>query len=106
MATIDISKAKQYFYQEFLNLDWAANTGAGPTEWSFLTTGGHKVLVKGEGLAYDAAGRPTSGTATSIEIDIGNNGSPDIVITGISVAAASLDDGPMPASGASSKATT
>jgi Ca2+-binding RTX toxin-like protein len=93
MATVDISKAKQYFYQEFLNLDWAANTGAGPTEWNFLTTGGHKVIVKGAGLAYDAAGRATSGTATSIEIDIGNNGSPDIVITGVSVAAAGLDDG-------------
>jgi len=93
MATVDISKARQYFYQEFLNLDWAGNTSAGATGWSFLTAGGHRVLVKGAGLAYDATGRPTSGTATSIEIDIGNNGSPDIVITGVSVAAATLDDG-------------
>ena len=45
-------------------------------------------------MTYDAAGRPISGTATSIEIDLGDDGIPDIVISGISVAAATLDDGP------------
>ena len=98
MATLDLSKAKFAFYMTDPDLvSFGANDGAGtPTGWSYLTTGGDDVLVKGTGMTFDAAGRPTSGTATSIEIDVGNDdpGNPELVITGINVAAASLDDGP------------
>ena len=45
-------------------------------------------------MTFDGGGRPISGTATSIAIDVGNDGSPDILITGISVAATTLDDSP------------
>jgi hypothetical protein len=97
MATLDLSKAKVSFYMTDPDLvSFGGNDGVGtPTGWSYLTPGGDDVLVKGEGMTFNAAGRPTSGTATSIEIDVGNDGSdPELVISGISVAAATLDDGP------------
>ena len=77
-------------------MSFGANDGVGtPTAWSYLTPNGDDVLVKGAGMTFDAAGRPTAGAATSIEIDVGNdNSAPELVITGISVAAARLDDGP------------
>jgi Ca2+-binding RTX toxin-like protein len=98
MATLDLSKAKFSFYMTNPDLvSFGANDGAGtPTGWSYLTTGDHDVLVKGQGMTFNAAGRPTGGTATSIEIDVGNDdpNNPELVITGINVAAATLDDGP------------
>ena len=98
MATLDLSKAKFSFYMSDPDLvSFGSNDGVGvPTGWSYLTTGGDDILVKGEGMTFDAAGRPTSGTATAIEIDVGNDdpGNPELVITGINVAAATLDDGP------------
>jgi Ca2+-binding RTX toxin-like protein len=95
MATLDLSKAKASVNMTDPSLvSFAANDGIGfPTAWSYLTSAGHDVTVGGTGLTYDAAGRPKSGTATSIEIDIGNDGGQDIRVTGISVAAATLDDG-------------
>jgi Ca2+-binding RTX toxin-like protein len=98
MATLDLSKAKFSFYMSDPDLvRFGANDGVGtPTGWSYLTPGADDVLVRGEGMTFNAAGRPTGGTATSIEIDVGNDdpSNPELVITGISVAAASLDDGP------------
>ena len=64
------------------------------TSWSYLTPAGHRVSVTGSGMTYDAAGRPISGIATLIWIDLGADGIPDVSIGGISVAAATLDDGP------------
>ena len=64
------------------------------TSWSYLTPAGHRVSVTGTGMTYDAAGRPIAGTATSISIDLGADGVADVLIGGISVAAATLDDGP------------
>ena len=72
-------------------VSFGSNDGAGtPTAWSYLTPAGDGVLVTGTGMTFDAAGRPTGGTATSIEIDVGNDDptNPELVITGISVAAA------------------
>jgi Ca2+-binding RTX toxin-like protein len=98
MATLDLSKAKFSFYMTDPDLvSFGANDGVGtPTGWSYLTTGGDDILVKGEGMTFNAAGRPTGGTATSIEIDVGGDdpNNPELVITGINVAAATLDDGP------------
>jgi Ca2+-binding RTX toxin-like protein len=77
-------------------VSFAANDGVGTQNgWSYLTTGGHDVLVEGQGMTFNAAGRPTGGTATSISIDVGNDdpANPELVITGISAAAAGLDDG-------------
>lgn len=64
------------------------------TSWSYLTPAGHRVSVTGTGMTYDTAGRPISGTATLVSIDLGADGIPDLSIAGISVAAATLDDGP------------
>jgi hypothetical protein len=98
MATLDLSKARFSFSMTNPDLvSFAANDGVGTQNgWSFLTTGGHDVLVEGQGLTFNAAGQPTGGTATSIEIDVGNDdpSNPELVITGVSAAAASLDDGP------------
>jgi hypothetical protein len=45
-------------------------------------------------MMFDAAGRPTGGTVTSIEIDVKSDSYPNLLITDINVAAATLDDGP------------
>jgi hypothetical protein len=50
-------------------------------------------------MSFDSTGRPTAGTA--IVLDVGNDSSQDLVITGISVATATLDDGPGASSGCS-----
>jgi Ca2+-binding RTX toxin-like protein len=95
MPTLDLSKAKTEFYMTDPKLvSFGSTSSADPTTWAYLTTGGHRVLVKGSGMTFDAAGRPTAGTATSIEIDVGNDGAVDVFITGISVAAETLDDNP------------
>ena len=76
-------------------IDYAAALGTGTaTSWSFVSTAGNRVHITGTGMTFDAAGRPTGGTATAIEIDVDNNGSVDLVITGIAAPAATLDDGP------------
>ena len=98
MATLDLSTAKYSFSMTDPDLvTFGAGDGVGTsTGWSYLTTGGDDVLVAGQGMTFNAAGRPTSGTATAIEIDVGNDdpGSPELVITGISIPASALDDGP------------
>lgn len=76
-------------------IDFVAALGAGTaTSWSFRTVAGNRVQVTGSDMTFDAAGRPTGGTATAIEIDVDNNGGVDLVISGITAPAASLDDGP------------
>jgi Ca2+-binding RTX toxin-like protein len=98
MATLDLSKAKFSFSMTDPDLvRFGANDGVGTaTGWSYLTTGDDDVLVKGEGMTFDAAGRPTAGTATAIEIDVGNDdpSNPELLISGINAAVATLDDGP------------
>ena len=76
-------------------ITYAATVGTGtPTSWSFITDAGNRIRVTGTGMTFDAAGRPTGGTATAIELDVDNNGSVDLVISGIAAPAATLDDGP------------
>jgi len=95
VATLDLTNAASGFDMTDPNLvTFASTVSAGPTAWTYLTPAGHRVTVKGTGMTFDAAGRPTGGTATSIEIDVKNDSYPEMRITGISVAAATLDDGP------------
>ena len=96
MATIDLTRAASGIdMTEPGFVTYAAALGAGTaTSWSFLSAAGNRVQVTGTGMTFDAAGRPTGGTATAIEFDIDNNGSVDMVITGINAPAATLDDGP------------
>lgn len=96
MATLDFTRAA--FGVDTTEpgfIDYASALGPGAaTSWSFLSAAGNRVHVVGTGMIFDAAGRPTGGTATAIEIDVDNNGSVDLTITGFNAPAATLDDGP------------
>src|SRR5262245_51184858 len=95
MATLDLTNPASGFDMTDPDLvSFASTVSAGPTTWTYLTPAGHRVTVKGTGMTFDAAGHPTGGTATSIEIDVKNDSYPELKITGISVAAATLDDSP------------
>ena len=92
MATLDLSKAKTSFRMDDLNLVQFHSVHGAPssTQWSYLTPAGHRVVVRGVNMSFDAGGRPNAGTATSIEIDVGNDGTSDLVVTGIGVEANSV----------------
>ena len=96
MATLDFTRAA--FGVDTTEpgfIDFSAVLGIGtPTSWSFVSSAGNRVHITGSGMTFDASGRPTGGTATAIEIDVDNNGSVDLVISGIAAPAATLDDGP------------
>ncbi|WP_210529346.1 calcium-binding protein [Rubellimicrobium arenae] len=95
MATLDFSQSKHWFSMtdpQFVGFRTALTIQ--PDLWQFITPGGHTVTLHGSGLTYDASGRAKTGTVTSISFDLGNNGSPDVTITGISAPAALLDNGP------------
>jgi Ca2+-binding RTX toxin-like protein len=101
MATLDLTQAKRPVVMDDPKLVGFAEVLGVPssTAWSYLTTGGHRVLVRGTNMGFDGGGRPNAGTATAIEIDVGNDGVTDLVITGMSVAAndvtlAALHGGP------------
>ena len=95
MATLDLSKPASGFDMTDPDLvGFGSTVAATPTAWTYLTPAGTRVRVTGTGMTFDAAGRPTGGTATAIEIDVKNDSYPELVITGISTPAATLDDGP------------
>ena len=60
------------------------------TTWSYLTPSGNRVVVSGTGMQYDANGNPVAGTVTSVTLDAANDGSADVVITGLAAAASPL----------------
>ena len=102
MATLDFSKATASFDMTDANLvSFGAVEEATPTEWTFLNSSATSELAfLGQGMTFNAQGRALSGTVSSISIDIGLNGPGnrvvpvrDLVITGVNVAAATLDDG-------------
>ena len=96
MATLDLSQAKSPVAMNDPNLVafGAVHGTPSSTVWSYLTPAGHRVTVGGAGLTFDGSGRAVAGTATSVSIDIGNDGTPDLVLGGIGVPASELDDGP------------
>jgi Ca2+-binding RTX toxin-like protein len=97
MATLDFSKATASVFMSDASLvGFDTVEIANPDLWSFFTPGGHDLEVRGQGLTYDAQGHAVSGTVNSIAIDVGNNDvlNPDLLITGINVAASTLDDSP------------
>lgn len=96
MATLDLSNARQFVDMTDpnpVNFGAAENTTA--NVWSYLTPTGHDLQLEGSGMTFNAQGRALTGTVNSIGIDLGNDDfdNPDIAITGISAAAATLDDG-------------
>jgi hypothetical protein len=96
MATLDLSGATQRVDMTDPNLvAFGTVENATPTIWSFLTPAGHDLQLEGSGLTFNAQGRALTGTVQSIAIDLGNNDfdNPDVLITGINVAATTLDDG-------------
>jgi serralysin len=65
------------------------------TSWSFTNTQPTDLQFDGTGMTFNAQGRALTGTVHRIGIDIGDDDfdNPDISITGIKAAAATLDDG-------------
>ncbi len=54
------------------------------TQYAWLTVAGHAFQATGTDIEVDLSGRATAGSVQQIDIDLGNNGSVDIVITGVS----------------------
>ena len=91
----------------FINLDqtfdigvndsiaFSASDFTSSTNYSYLTTGGDDWEIYGSGLTY-AAGLPTGGTVTGVELDLDNDGGAivqEIIVTGLSLSATSLGIG-------------
>jgi hypothetical protein len=97
MATLDLTTARQAF--DMNNGDIVRFGSANlrfNSHWSWITPDGHDLELFGSGLTYDANGRALSGSITSIEFDLGNDGFPvpDVVIRGINTDAKLLDNSP------------
>ena len=97
MANLDLSKTTTSFYMTYSDaVAFATVDGALSTHWSYISRAGDDLEFEGQGLTYDLKGHALTGTINSIAIDLGHNDffHPDIVVTGINVEAATLDDGP------------
>lgn len=53
------------------------------TQYAWLTAAGHAFQATGENIVVDMTGNAIGGNVGQIDIDLGNNGSVDIVITGV-----------------------
>ena len=98
MAILDLTNAKQAVNMTDPGLvTFGSFVASSPTQWNWFTPGQHQVNSFGANLTFDGAGHATGGTINEIGIDLGGNdfNDPDVTITGISVAAARLDDGPV-----------
>ena len=96
MANLDLSRTTTSFYMTYADaVAFATVDGALSTHWSYISRAGDDLEFEGQGLTYDLKGHPLTGTVNSIAIDLGHNDffHPDIVVTGINVEAATLDDG-------------
>ncbi|MCB1450096.1 MAG: hypothetical protein KDJ67_08245, partial [Nitratireductor sp.] len=60
-------------------IDFASILGANAGSFDWLTTGGDRVRAIGS-FTYDPGGNPTSGTVTSIGIDLSNDNDYDVVV--------------------------
>ena len=78
MATLNLQAARSAVRMNDPNLVGFGALDGTPTStsWSYLTPAGHRVSVTGTGMTFDAGGRPIAGTATSIAIDLGDDGIP------------------------------
>ncbi len=95
MAIVDLTLARSvanFSDPNFVN--FGSSLSGTPTLWSWLSVAGHRIDVTGVGFTY-AAGQLTAGTVSAIGFDLNNNGpaANEIAITGLSVAAVTLDDG-------------
>jgi Ca2+-binding RTX toxin-like protein len=97
MATLDFSKATASLDMADPDLVTFGKGGATlPFYFNYLTTAGSSVVLQGENITYGASGKPASGTVTKIELDTGTYDAnrPELVITGVSIDAPTLLDGP------------
>jgi Ca2+-binding RTX toxin-like protein len=97
MAIFDLSNTKQALNKTDPGLvTFGSFVASSTTQWSWFTPGQHQINSFGSNLTFDNSGRATSGIITEIGIDLGGNdfNFPDVTITGISVAASTLDDSP------------
>ena len=97
MATLDLTKATASLDMTDPNLvTFGTAGGALPFSYYYLTPAGSAVHLLGEGMTFGTNGQPVSGTVTKIELDTGAFDAyrPEMTITGISVDAAALVNGP------------
>ena len=97
MAILDLFNAKQAVDMTDPGLvTFGSFAASSTTQWDWRTPGQHQVNSFGANLTFDGTGHATGGTINEIGIDLGANdfNDPDVTITGISVAAAPLDDSP------------
>lgn len=96
MATLDLSRATARVHMLDANMvKFGTSELATSTSWSFNTGRSTDLQFDGSGMTFDSVGRALTGTVTRIGIDLGDNDfdNPDILITGISAKATTLDDG-------------
>ena len=67
-----------------------------PNFWDWLSGAGHRLDLIGGGLTYGPGGHALTGTISAIGFDLGNNSASatELAITGLNIAAATLDDSP------------
>lgn len=97
MATLDLSNAVGSLdMTDAYLVSMNASGDTTPTEWSFSTVGGDALRLEGRNMSFDPGGHALTGTVTAIAIDRNNDNAadPDIVITGVSLAAKRIHDGP------------
>ncbi|MBK8458525.1 MAG: hypothetical protein IPL47_16560 [Phyllobacteriaceae bacterium] len=90
MATVTVNNGDIYSYDETGAADFQTYASHSATQYAWLTSNGHRITANGTGISVDGSNNPTGGTITSVAIDVGDNGSDDIVITDISVGLAAI----------------
>ena len=96
MATLNLSRATTRIDMTDTNLvKFGTAEFATADSWSFNNGRSDDLQVDGKGMTFDSTGHALTGTVTRIGIDLGDNDfdNPDILITGTTAAAKSLDDG-------------
>jgi VCBS repeat-containing protein len=64
-------------------LDFAGVDSGTSTSWQWVSSDGTRATLFGTGFTYGL--RPAGGVATALHIDLDNNGSDDLVVTGFSI---------------------
>lgn len=96
MATLDLSRAATRIdMTDYQIVQFGTAEQTEDDSWSFDTGRSDDLQLDGTGMTFDSTGRALKGTVNSIGIDLGDNDfdNPDVLITGLKVAASTLDDG-------------
>lgn len=96
MANFDLTQAKVAVDLSDPNfVNFGSFVSSTPNFWDWLSVAGHRLDVVGGGMTF-AGGHATAGTVSAIGFELGNdilNNATELTITGLNVAATTLDDG-------------